>query len=130
MIELRIGGNALTGRLPLGLTRLPLQEFDYADTELCAPVEAQFQAWLNAVESHEGNGMECAPATDRDLLVETLRRDRGAELDPEGELADRRTVGGMVRDQCRRRRARERAESSQERPHGRDPAGTGEPRLD
>ena len=78
MIELRIGGNALTGRLPLGLTRLPLQEFDYADTELCAPVEAQFQAWLNAVESHEGNGMECAPATDRDLLVETYDATGGA----------------------------------------------------
>ena len=70
MIELRIGGNALSGRLPLGLTRLPLQEFGYADTELCAPVEARFQAWLNAVASHDGTGMECAPATDRDLLVE------------------------------------------------------------
>ena len=70
MIKLRIGGNALSGRLPLGLTRLPLQEFDYADTELCDPVEAQFQTWLNAITSHEGTGMECAPATDRDLLVE------------------------------------------------------------
>ena len=70
MTELRIGGNALSGRLPLGLTRLPLQDFDYADTELCAPGEAQFQAWLNAVASHDGTGKECAPATDRDLLVE------------------------------------------------------------
>ncbi len=70
MIELRIGGNALSGRLPLGLTHLPLQAFDYMDTELCAPVEARFQAWLNAIASDEGTGMECAPATDRDLLVE------------------------------------------------------------
>ena len=70
LIELRIGGNALSGRLPLGLTRLPLQEFGYADTELCTPVEARFQAWLNAVASHDGTGMECPPATDRDLLVE------------------------------------------------------------
>ena len=69
MIELRIGGNALSGRLPLGLTRLPLQEFDYADTGLCAPVEVEFQTWLNAIASRDGTGMECAPATDRDLLV-------------------------------------------------------------
>ena len=70
MTVLRIGGNALSGRLPLGLTRLPLQEFDYSDTELCAPAEAQFQAWLDTVASHDGTGTECAPATDRDLLVE------------------------------------------------------------
>ena len=78
MIELRIGGNALSGRLPLGLTRLPLQEFDYADTGLCAPAEAQFQAWLNAVASHGGTGMECAPATDRDLLAELYDATGGA----------------------------------------------------
>ena len=94
MIELRIGGNALSGRLPLGLTRLPLQEFGYADTELCAPVEARFQAWLNAVASHDGTGMECAPATDRDLLVELydatggpnwIRKENWATDAPPGE---------------------------------------------
>ncbi len=70
LIELRIGGNALAGRLPFGLARLPLQALHYADTELCAPVEARFQAWLETVASHDGTGMECAPATDRDLVVE------------------------------------------------------------
>ena len=70
MIELRIGGNALAGRLPFGLARLPLQALHYADTELCAPVEARFQAWLDTVASHDGTGVECAPTTDRDLLVE------------------------------------------------------------
>ena len=69
LTELRIDGNALSGRLPLDLTRLPLQEFHYADTELCAPVEALFQAWLNAIPSHDGTGMECAPLTDHDILV-------------------------------------------------------------
>ncbi len=69
LIELRIDGNALSGRLPLELARLPLQEFHYADTELCAPVEASFQAWLNAIPSHDGTNMDCAPLTDRDILV-------------------------------------------------------------
>ena len=69
MTELRIGGNALSGRLPLILTRLPLHEFHYADTELCAPTEASFQAWLNAIPSHDGTNMDCAPLTDRDILV-------------------------------------------------------------
>ena len=42
-IELRIGDKS--GRLPLSLSSLPaLREFHYADTELCAPVEAGFQA--------------------------------------------------------------------------------------
>ena len=68
MIELRIDGNALSGRLPLSLTRLPLQEFHYADTDLCAPVEASFHAWLQAIPSLDGTGLECAPLTDRDIL--------------------------------------------------------------
>ena len=68
LTELRVGGNALSGRLPLELARLPLQEFLYADTELCAPVEASFQAWLNAIPSHDGTNMDCAPLTDREIL--------------------------------------------------------------
>ena len=69
LTELRIDGNALTGRLPLELTRLPLREFHYADTELCAPVEESFQVWLNTISSHEGTGRTCPPLTDRDILV-------------------------------------------------------------
>ena len=69
LTELRIDGNTLSGRLPLGLARLPLQEFHYADTELCAPVEASFQAWLNTIPSHDGTDRDCAPLTDHDILV-------------------------------------------------------------
>ena len=69
LTELRIDSNALTGRLPLELARLSLQVFHYADTELCAPVEEPFQAWLNSISAHEGSGSECAPVTDRDILV-------------------------------------------------------------
>ena len=54
MKELRIGDNPLTGRLPLSLARLPLREFHYGDTQLCAPVESDFQTWLDAITSHQG----------------------------------------------------------------------------
>ncbi len=65
---LRIGDNEISGRLSSGLTRLPLVEFGYADTELCAPAEEAFQAWLNTIPSHAGTGVECAPQSDRDIL--------------------------------------------------------------
>ena len=68
MTNLRIGDNALSGRLPLSLARLPLQELRFADTELCAPTEESFQAWLNAISVVEGTGVRCAPVSDRDIL--------------------------------------------------------------
>ena len=69
MTRLRIGDNALSGRLPLPLAKLSLTEFHYADTRLCAPAEASFQTWLSGIPSHEGTGVECAPLSDRDILV-------------------------------------------------------------
>ena len=93
LIELRIRGNALTGRLPFGLTRLPLQEFDYADTELCAPVERSFQAWLNAIASHGGTGMVCAPATDHDHLVEFYDVTGGASWSERGNWLTEAPLG-------------------------------------
>ena len=32
-------------------------------------VDAAFRAWLNGIASHDGTGMECAPLSDRDILV-------------------------------------------------------------
>ena len=69
MTRLRLGGNALSGRLPLDLADLPLEVLHYDDTQVCAPVDASFRAWLNALSSHEGTGLECAPSTDRDVLA-------------------------------------------------------------
>ena len=69
MRELRIGGNAgLSGHLPQSLARLPLRTFHYSGTGLCAPGNTSFQAWLNAIGSHTGTGVECAPFSDRDIL--------------------------------------------------------------
>ena len=73
LTALRIGGNTLSGPLPLSLTQLTLREFHYSDTSLCAPVDGGFPAWLNAVSSHEGTGLECAARDDRAAL-ETLYR--------------------------------------------------------
>ena len=69
MTALRIGGNRLSGPLPLGLARLPLRELDYSDTEVCAPAEASFRDWLSRVPSHRGTGLECGGLSDREILV-------------------------------------------------------------
>jgi len=59
LTDLRVGGNGLAGGLPLSLARLPLQVFRYADTELCDPSNESFRAWLNAIPSLEGTGVQC-----------------------------------------------------------------------
>ncbi|MYB05916.1 MAG: hypothetical protein F4Y24_06145 [Gemmatimonadetes bacterium] len=69
MTGLRIGDNALSGRLPLSLARLSLTELHYAGTRLCAPAEASFRTWLNAIRSHDGTGIECALLSDSDILA-------------------------------------------------------------
>ncbi len=69
LAELRIGGNALSGRLPLSLARLGLVVFHYSETDLCAPSDAAFSQWLSGISSHEGTGVQCAPLSDRDRLI-------------------------------------------------------------
>ena len=73
LTTLRIGGNTLSGSLPLSLVQLTIRELRYADTSLCAPVDGGFQEWLSAVPSHEGTGLDCAALDDRAIL-ETLYR--------------------------------------------------------
>ena len=65
---LRVGDNALSGRLPRTLLDLSLGELDYAGTELCAPADDVFRAWLGAIAVLRDTGAECAPATDREIL--------------------------------------------------------------
>ena len=69
MTRLRIGNNALSGRLPISLARLSLVEFRYIDTGLCTPAETEFRAWLIGIPLHAGTGVECAAISDRDILV-------------------------------------------------------------
>ena len=69
MTVLQIADNELSGRIPRSLTALPLVEFRYAQTELCAPRDASFQSWLNAIASLEGTGVKCdPPSSDREIL--------------------------------------------------------------
>ena len=78
MTVLRVGGNALFGRLPLSLARLSLVELRYGDTGLCVPGEASFQAWLNGIASHEGTGMECAALSERETLAALYEATNGS----------------------------------------------------
>ncbi len=68
LTALRVDDNALSGRLPRTLLDLPLGELDYGGTELCAPADEVFRAWLDAIAVLRGTGVECAPATDREVL--------------------------------------------------------------
>ena len=110
MTALRVGDNALSGRLPRTLLDLPLGELDYAGTELCAPADEVFRAWLDAIAVLRGTGAECAPATDREILemlhAATGGRDwidsrnwltdaplaewRGVEVDDQGRVVELR----------------------------------------
>lgn len=69
LAELRVAGNALSGRLPQSLPAVPLRWFEYAQTQLCVPPDAHFRDWLGGIEWHQGTGIDCAPPSDRDVLV-------------------------------------------------------------
>ena len=90
MTELRVGGNpGLSGRLPLSLARLSLRTLHYSGTDLCAPAEPSFRAWLSAIPSHEGTGAECPPLSEREVLGELYRATGGPEWnDSENWLTD------------------------------------------
>ena len=79
LVRLRIGDNTLSGRLPLSLTGLPLLELHYEDTQLCAAPDASFRAWLDAIASHEGTGLPCAPLSDREILEALYETTNGPE---------------------------------------------------
>ena len=68
MTQLKIGSNALSGRLPVSLVELPLEEFDYRDTSLCVVDDPAFESWLSGIAVHRGTGAQCPPLTQRDIL--------------------------------------------------------------
>ena len=81
MTRLRIGHNALAGRLPLSLAHLSLVDFRYTETGLCTPAEAEFRTWLDGIPSHAGPGVECAAISDRDILVALYNATGGSGWD-------------------------------------------------
>ena len=85
MTRLRIGDNPdLSGRLPNSLSSTPIEELLYANTGLCAPVEAWFQAWLGTVGRHEGTGVQCPPLSDREILTALYETTDGADWEESG----------------------------------------------
>ena len=65
---LRVGSNPLTGPIPQTFASLALEEFRYADTELCEPRALSFQRWLDAIPVRDGTDEQCEPLSERDVL--------------------------------------------------------------
>ena len=68
LTELRIGDNALTGRLPLSLANTPMEVLDYSGTSLCVADDPGYRAWLTGVARVTGTGVQCPPLTEREIL--------------------------------------------------------------
>ena len=67
--NLKLQDNQLDGRLPLSLRRLSLSDFQFANTELCVPLELEFQTWLDGTVEFTGTGLSCEPLTERDVMT-------------------------------------------------------------
>ncbi|MXX57127.1 MAG: hypothetical protein F4Z44_15330, partial [Gemmatimonadetes bacterium] len=78
LTELKVGDNALSGRMPLSLADLPLQEFDYSETSLCVADDAGFRQWLNGIPRHVGTAALCPPLSQREALEWLFRRTDGS----------------------------------------------------
>ena len=91
MTSLQINGNeGLTGRLPLLLSALSLQELQYKETGLCIPPDGAFREWLAAIPSHEGTNVECQPLSEREILESLYNATAGADwTDDNNWLSDR-----------------------------------------
>ena len=125
MTVLRVGDNALSGRLPRTLLDLSLHELDYAGTELCAPADEVFRAWLGSIgvlAGHRG-GVRArhGPGDPRDAS----RGDGRARLDRLEELAQRRAARRVARHRAGRTGAGCRTAALGQRAGGPAAAGTG-----
>ena len=58
--ELHLASTALSGRLPAELVGVPLADFAWNGTELCAPADDAFQEWLASIDRH-APGPNCPP---------------------------------------------------------------------
>lgn len=68
LTNLNLQDNELSGRLPLSLARLPLNTLKYSSTNLCTPLDTQFQTWLAGIADQERSSSSCESLSDRDVL--------------------------------------------------------------
>ncbi len=62
VLTLTVSANQLSGELPVTLTGLQkIQSFRFRDTNLCQPIDAQFQAWLAGIPDVTRSDYSCTP---------------------------------------------------------------------
>lgn len=49
LFEIKLGNNKLSGGLPAELVGLPLEVLNLEGTQLCAPPDVEFEAWLSSI---------------------------------------------------------------------------------
>ncbi|WP_419947848.1 leucine-rich repeat domain-containing protein [Candidatus Palauibacter sp.] len=60
LTDLRVNGNAeLSGPIPVSLSELGIRTLQYGGTKLCTVRDEEFQAWLNAIPTREGEFVAC-----------------------------------------------------------------------
>ena len=62
LTRLLLDRNQLSGPLPQDLKELNLEQFYFADTALCEPSDAVFQAWLSSILDVQSTGVKCDEA--------------------------------------------------------------------
>ena len=68
---LDISGNPLTGSIPISFVNLvQLRDFSFEKTDLCEPIDADFQTWLQNVSTVTSTGVVCI-ATENEGLEES-----------------------------------------------------------
>ena len=89
LAHLDISGNQLSGQIPQGFTELNLTAFRFADNAgLCAPTDAAFQSWLQAIPNTDG-GPNCPKLTDKQILEVLYNATDGANwMDNTNWLSD------------------------------------------
>ena len=85
---LRLQRNELEGRLPLGMRNLTVHELQLADSGLCMPADATFQAWLSNVVTRSGTDTVCEPHADIDALQHVFKEIGGGWLEKNNWLPD------------------------------------------
>ena len=83
LTELIVNGNAeLSGPIPFSLSDLSIQQLQYGGTMLCSVRNEDFQAWLNAIPTRDGEFLACnEERSDLMTLYEAMGGENWTESD-------------------------------------------------